>query len=334
MSLSEPSAPVSGAPPADAWRLREDAIMGTAIRVEFWCEDPALAARAFEAVLGVMHEVDRSMSPHRPDSELAAVNRDAARFPVVVGAPFFGLLERAREWAQRTGGDFDPSYASVGHLYDYRTGRMPDPEQLARARSVVGWEGLQLDSARRSVAFARPGMRIDLGGIAKGYAVDEAIGALRGLGIAHAHVSAGGDGRVLGDRRGRPWAVGVADPRLPGQLVAVLPLRDIAISTSGDYERFFMREGVRHHHILDPRTGRSPAGVRAVTVLAADGVTAEALGKAVFLRGPQAGLQLIDGLPGVDALVIDEQGRLHVSAGFTQPVPERGHATGHTGEQP
>jgi thiamine biosynthesis lipoprotein len=159
-------------------------------------------------------------------------------------------------------------------------------------------------------------MRIDLGGFAKGHAVDHCISLLRARGIEHAMVSAGGDSHVLGDRRGRPWQVAIRDPRRESGVVAVLPLQDTAISTSGDYERYFERDGERCHHILDPRTGRSPSALRSVTVLADDGLTAEALSKTVFVLGLERGLALVDSQAGVDAVVVDAQGRLHCSRGL------------------
>jgi thiamine biosynthesis lipoprotein len=189
----------------------------------------------------------------------------------------------------------------------------------------VGWQGLELDPVARTLRFKREGMRIDLGGFAKGHAVDNAAALLARRGIRHAYVSAGGDSRVLGDRRGRPWSVAIRDPRRAGELVAVLPLEDVSISTSGDYERYFddQVDGVseRVHHLIDPATGRSPSGVHSVTVLAADGLSSEALSKAVFVMGVARGLALINGLSGVDAVVVDAQGALHASAGLLQGQP-------------
>jgi thiamine biosynthesis lipoprotein len=180
----------------------------------------------------------------------------------------------------------------------------------------VGWQHLELDPARRTLRFARDGMCIDLGGFAKGHAVDNATAILKSLGIAHAFVSAGGDSRVIGDRRGRPWTIGIRDPRRESGVVAVLPLEDVAISTSGDYERYFEEGGVRHHHLIDPATGTSPRAVRSVTILAPDGLTAEALSKCVFVRGVEQGMRLVESLAGVDAVVVDAEGALHCSSGL------------------
>ena len=317
--------PAAGAARA-GWFSRDEAIMGTAIRCELWSDDGAQAARALDAVMAEMHRIDRLMSPYKDDSELALVNRDAGRRAVSVGAELFGLIERSLHFSRLSEGAFDITFASVGQLYDYRTGRAPDAAALERARQAIGWEHLQLDPQRRTIRFARDGMRIDLGGFAKGHVVDTSIAILQRLGIRHAMVAAGGDSRVMGDRRGRPWSIAIRDPRDQKRVVAVLPLQDTSISTSGDYERYFERDGVRHHHLIDPKTGASPRSVRSVTVLANDGLTSEALSKCLFVMGLERGMKLLQSVPGVDAVVVDATGALHFSSGLAAasavPVPE------------
>jgi thiamine biosynthesis lipoprotein len=312
--LARRRAPEQASP---AWHRREEAIMGTAISVELQCRDRALAERAMAAVMAEMHRIDASMSPHKPDSEVSRINRDAARLPVPVSAEMFGLLQRALDFSSLSGGAFDITFAAAGRLYDYRAGIAPDAAALARARALIDWRGLRLDPVRRSVRFEREGMCIDLGGFAKGHAVDNAVAILRRLGIAHAMVAAGGDSHVIGHRDGgRPWSVAIRDPRQPEGFVAVLPLENCAISTSGDYERYFERDGVRNHHLIDPRTGTSPSAIRSVTIIADDGLTTEALSKTVFVLGVEAGLHIVDALPGVDAVIVDEHGTLIASAGL------------------
>jgi FAD:protein FMN transferase len=315
-ALSRPM-PLDEAPAhAGVWLERDEVAMGTAIRVELWCEEAARGQSAIDEVMAEMHRIDRTMSPHKPDSELSRINRDAGREAVPLSNEMFVLLVQALRFSQFSHGAFDITYASVGQLYDYREGVAPDAVALARARAAIGWRHLELDARTRSVRFAREGMRIDLGGFAKGHAVDNAAAILMRHGIAHAHVAAGGDSRVIGDKRGRPWTIGVRDPRRADGMVALLPLVDTAISTSGDYERFFERDGVRHHHIVDPTTGASPVSVRSVTVLAADGLTCEALSKTVFVLGVERGMELVESLQGVDAIVVDADGRLHFSSGM------------------
>ena len=303
------------------WFEREEAIMGTAITVKLWADTADQGHAAVDAVMAEMHRIDRAMSPHKADSELSRINRNAAREPVRLSREMFTLIERALAFSALSRGAFDISYASVGQLYDYRAGIAPGGVALATARAAIGWRGLKLDRAARTLAFAHPGMRIDLGGFAKGHAVDNAVAILARLGIAHAFVSAGGDSRVIGDRRGRPWTIGVRHPRQPDAIVAVLPLEDTAVSTSGDYERYFEQGGVRHHHIIDPATGCSPAAIHSVTILAADGLTAEALSKSLFVLGIERGMALIESQPGVDAIVVDAKGRLHYSTGLQDHCP-------------
>jgi FAD:protein FMN transferase len=306
--------------PAGAWVQRDEAIMGTAIHVELWADDARLGQEAAAAVMEEMHRVDRAMSPHKAQSELSCINRDAAQHAVPLSEEMFGLIERALHFSKLTSGVFDISYAAVGRLYDYRLRLRPSAHDLARAQALVGYQGLLLDPARRTLRFARPGMCIDLGGFAKGHAVDRAALLLQRRGIRHAIVSAGGDSRVMGDRRGRPWSVAIRDPRRAGENVAVLPLEDVSVSTSGDYERFFDDDGVdgaeRVHHLIDPATGKSAQGVHSVTVLAPDGLCSEALSKAVFVLGTKKGLALIESLHDVDAVVVDAQGVLHASSGL------------------
>ena len=306
---------------AGAWLKREEAIMGTAINVELWADDRTKGEAAIDAVMAEMHRIDRCMSPHKPASELSRINRDAAFAPVLLSAEMARLLLRAKEFSALSEGAFDITYAVVGQLYDYRQGIRPSDAALSRARTLVGWRNLiiephPVDPNTSTVRFALRGMRIDLGGFAKGHAVDNATKILRARGIHHANVSAGGDSRVIGDRRGRPWSVAIRDPRRAGEVVAVLPLEDVSISTSGDYERYFDEAGERHHHLIDPATGRSPHGVHSVTILAPDGLSSEALSKIVFVQGTQRGLALVETLPDVDAVVVDAAGVMHASSGL------------------
>jgi thiamine biosynthesis lipoprotein len=230
-----PRLPVAATVPvAGRWFGRDEAIMGTAVHVELWNDDAALAQRAIDAVMAEMHRIDRLMSPYKTDSELSLINRGAGTRPVAICDELFGLIERSLHFSRLSDGAFDITYAAVGRLYDYRQGIAPDAAALQRAKAAVGWQHLVLDAQARTVAFARDGMRIDLGGFAKGHVVDTSIAILQRLGIQHAVVAAGGDSHVLGDRHGRPWSIAVRDPRDAQRIVAVLPQQDTSVSTSGD----------------------------------------------------------------------------------------------------
>jgi thiamine biosynthesis lipoprotein len=308
--------------PASAeWLSDEQAIMGTSVRVELWHENAAEGRAAIAAVMDEMRRIDNLMSPYKPDSELSRINREAAKHPVRISREQFDLIARAIEFSELSGGVFDITFASVGYLYDYRRGVEPSDAQIKQALPGINFRHLLLDRQQSTIRFAREGVRIDLGGIAKGYAVDLGIAVLKKRGITSAIVQAGGDSRVLGDKRGRPWNVAIRDPRNKQNVVAVIPLVDAAISTSGDYERFFMKKsGERVHHIIDPKTGKSAHGVISVSVIARDATTTDGLTKSVFLKGPKEGIAFIEDLkmPGVDAVVIDEHGTMYFSKGLQQ----------------
>jgi FAD:protein FMN transferase len=308
---------LAGVPPAQAqWLSREDAIMGTAIRVELWAEDTAAGEAAIDAVMEEMRRIDREMSPFKPESELSRINREAADHPVPISAEMFDILSRSIGFSKLSGGAFDITFSSVGFMYDYRRHIKPTDAEIAKALPGINYRHILLDAEHRTVKFARHGVRIDLGGIGKGYAVDNCIALLRKRGITHALVTAGGDSRVLGDREGRPWMVGIRDPRRKDNVVAVIPLINSAISTSGDYERYFIANGVRYHHIINPKTGKSATGVHSVSVIGPDATTTDGLTKPVFILGPKKGLKLIESIPGVDAVVIDAAGRMFYSSGL------------------
>ncbi len=301
-------------PAQGAWHQDTQAIMGTRVHAEIWHDDPEVAAGLLAAVMTEMRRIDATYSPYVESSDLSVLNRDAPRGWVKVSPEMYELLSRSRSVSELTGGAFDVTYASVGRYYDYRAGKRPDDGQIREAVEAIDYRYVELDADGPRVRYSHPDVYVDLGGIAKGYAVDRSIALLRRAGVTQASVSAGGDAYILGDRRGEPWTVGVRDPRNEDAMAAVLPLVDTAVSTSGDYERFFVEDGVRYHHILDPATGRSAADAWSVTILGPDATFTDALSTSVFVLGPERGLALIDRLPGIDAIVIDADGRLRYSA--------------------
>jgi thiamine biosynthesis lipoprotein len=303
------------------WLFDEQAIMGTAVRVELWHEDPTQGRLAIAAVMDDMRRIDAAMSTYKEDSEISRINAHAAEKPVQVSAELASLIARALEFSEITHGAFDITYASVGYLYDYRKHVKPDDAAREHAVESVDYRNVTVNLDANTVSFAKSGVRIDLGGIAKGYAVEHGAQVLRERGIEHAIVTAGGDSRIIGDRFGRPWMVGIRDPRSKEGVITRIPLEDEAISTSGDYERFFEEDGVRYHHILNPRTGKSADLVRSVTIIGPDGTSTDALTKGVFIVGWQKGIELIESLPGFETVVIDADGGLHYSKGLRQDAP-------------
>ncbi len=304
-----------------AWHEDTQSIMGTRVHVEFFHADEARAESLLADVMGEMHRIDHAFSSYKESSELSRLNREAGRDWVAVSDEMMDLLSKAHHMSELTGGAFDITYASVGRYYDYRAGKAPDDETIESAVQAIDYRYVERDVAGRRVRYRRPEVYIALGGIAKGHAVDRAVSLLQAAGVEQASVSAGGDSRIIGDRRGQPWRVGIRHPRDEGKVSAVLPLVDTAVSTSGDYERFFERDGERFHHILDPTTGRSADGAWSVTILGPEATFTDGLSTSVFVLGPERGLELIDRLPGVDAIIIDPQGQLLFSADLIELAP-------------
>jgi FAD:protein FMN transferase len=303
------------------WITQSQAIMGTRCAVELWSEDKVQGEAAIASVFADMHRIDRLMSTWKENTEVSLVNREAAQRPVKISAELFRLLEESVRYSELTDGAFDITYASVGYLYDFKKGVHPDQKAIDAALPGVNWRHMKLDPKNFTVHFTRPGMRIDLGGIAKGYSVDKGIEILQKEGITRAMINAGGDTRIIGDRFGRPWVVGVRDPDHEGKTFLKLPLTDTAFSTSGDYERYFDEDGKRYHHILDPKTGDSARKVRSVTVIAPTATRTDALTKSVFIMGAEEGIAFINTLPDVDAVAVAPDGKVHYSNGLAPPAP-------------
>jgi FAD:protein FMN transferase len=306
--------------PASAeWLRREEAIMGTRCAVELWATDTVRGEAAIASVFADMRRIDALMSTYKSDSELSRVNAQAAKAPVPVSRELFDLIATSIEYSRLSRGAFDVTYASVGYLYDYRAHQHPDDAAIAAALPGVDYRLLRLDAKAHTISFGRTGMRVDLGGIAKGHSVDRGIEILKRAGIDRAMVNAGGDTRILGDRFGKPWMVGIRHPDDRDKVVLRLPLTDAAFSTSGDYERYFDEAGVRYHHIIDPRTGKSPHAVRSATIIASTALRTDGLSKTVFILGPEKGIEFIDTLPDVDAVIVAADGKVHYSRGLAPP---------------
>ncbi|HBE91208.1 MAG TPA: hypothetical protein DDW55_01290 [Gammaproteobacteria bacterium] len=300
------------------WQRQEAAIMGTAIAVELWHKDDTQGRAQIKSVLDEIHRIDNLMSSYKPDSELSVVNANAANGPVAVSQELLSLIIRALEYSDITTGAFDITYASAGQYYDYRNRDRPDNWQLQEVLPAIDYHHVRINKAGSTVEFLHPGVRIDLGGIAKGYAVDRGMAMLQQAGVTTALISAGGDTRVMGKRWDRPWNIGIRNPRNEEKIVSMIPLEDSAISTSGDYERFFEEDGVRYHHILNPETGKSSHEIISSSIIGKLATDTDALSTSVFVLGVEKGLQLIDSTPGTEAVIIDNKGNMHYSAGLAR----------------
>jgi thiamine biosynthesis lipoprotein len=319
------------APARAEWRERTEAIMGTRIHVELWHDDPAKGDAAIDAVMAEMRRIDNLMSHYKPESQLSQINARAVQEPVQVDPELFDLIKLSLHFSEITEGAFDITYASVGHLYDFRRHVKPTEAEIKAALPAVNWRNLLLDQEHHTVRFEHAGMRIDLGGIGKGYAVDRGIAILQSRGIQHAVVTAGGDTRIIGDHMGRPWLVGIRNPDDKAKVVTSIPLVDTAMSTSGDYERYFDEKGVRYHHIIDPHTGHSASKVRSATILGPTATQTDGMSKTAFILGPEKALEIINRMPEYDAVFVRPDGKVLYSNGLRPPTPAKGTpaAAGH-----
>ena len=298
---------------------RSRVTMGSPLRLTAWTADEPAAVTAFDAAFADVDRLDRLMTVWRDDSDVQRLNAAAGRQPVPVSAETFEVLQAATDLAGLTGGNFDVTFAALDvWKFDHDIdGRVPSHAEIAARLPLVDHTALVLDAPARTAFLKRPGMRVNLGGIGKGYAVDRAASVLRAHGLEHFLIQFGGDLYAAGSRGDRPWRVGLQDPRgAADQSFATIELRDETFSTSGDYERSFMRDGRRYHHIIDPHTGAPARGARSVTIVARRAVLADAIAKAVFVAGPEAGMRLIEELPDVEGVMVDARNWVHVSSGL------------------
>lgn len=301
------------------WIYRDAPIMGTRCDVELWAEDRVKGEAAISAVFDELRRIDNEFSTFKPESEVSRVNAGAAKAPMRISKELFDLIKTSIDYSKLTRGTFDITYASVGYMYNYPEHVRPSEAQIAAALPESNYRHIHLDATAQTVFFDHDGVRIDFGGIGKGYAVDRGIAVLQGLGITRAMVNAGGDSRIIGDRFGKPWIIGIRDPDDRNRTILKIPLTDTAFSTSGDYERFFDEGGVRYHHILDPRTGKSPHKVRSVTIIGPYATRTDALTKSVFVMGVQEGIAFINTLSGIDAVAITPDRKVWYSKGLENP---------------
>ncbi len=291
--------------------------MGTSISVELWHQNETLARQCSDKIFAEMVRLDVMMSPFRADSEISFINNNASTETIEVSEEIAKVIARSLYFSKISNGAFDITFASIGYRYNYRNKVKPSDQLIESSLPSIDYRHIILNN--NTLRFDHAGVRIDLGGIAKGYAVDRAIEIAKRCGIGEALISAGGDTRVLGRKRGKPWIIGIQHPRKENELALVLPLSDTAISTSGDYQRFFIRDGQRIHHIINPSTGKSANASWSATVTGPDAMTTDALSTTIFVLGAVKGIALIETLNKIDAIIIDKQGNVHYSSGLQEP---------------
>jgi FAD:protein FMN transferase len=306
----------------DGTILAESELMGTRVSINVWIGEGGDALGASEAITDAMAEIARIesiASEWQSTSDLSRLNRSAGE-PVKIPPELVEILTRAHAVSADTEGLFDVSFYAVGQLWSFAAdARPPSPEAIAEQLPKVDWRAIEVDAMAGTATLTRPGMKIGLGAIAKGYAVDKAAALLHARGFANHIVEAGGDTQVSGQKGEAPWKVGVQDPEQTVGRIGYIPASDEAVVTSGNYARFFVWEGVHYTHILDPRTGwpipadKTP---KSVTLVAKNATDADAYCTAVSVMDPERGLAFVEARPQLEAIIIGPDDRLYVSSGL------------------
>lgn len=296
-------------------------LMDTVIEVTAYGPTAEAAVKAAFGEFKRLHDISNNFDQA---SEVSQVNEAAGRQPVKVSADLLAMIKRANELSSRLDGTFDVTIGPLSDLWGIgRKGDfVPSQEEIAKVLPLIDYRLVVLDEPAGTVFLPKAGMKIDLGGIAKGYAVDRAIDILKAKGVQSALINAGGDVRVIGSRPdGNPWRIGVQHPRNPDAMLAKLALTDWdTMETSGDYQRYFIKDNVRYSHILDPRTGRQPRQISSVTMVLSNSADGDIFSTALFVLGPERGLTLLRQFPGVEAIMMTADGRVIVSPGLTGKV--------------
>jgi thiamine biosynthesis lipoprotein len=294
--------------------------MGTEVRVTARAGDETDTRRAFSAVFAEFDRLDALLSIWKAGSDVLRINAAAGVAPVEVSAETLEVLQAAQRVSVWTSGKFDVTFGALAEIWKFdhdKDERVPTPAEIGARLPMVDYTAVAIDAAARTVFLSRPGMRIHLGGIGKGYAVDRAIAILKNHGVVNFMVQFGGDLYVAGSAGDGPWRLGINDPRgTPNDSFATVELSDATFSTSGDYERFFMKDGTRYHHILDPDSGQPARGCRSVTIVTRSATLADGLSTGVFVLGPHAGMELVERLPDVEAVIVSNDNEVLISTGL------------------
>lgn len=293
-------------------------LMDTQVDITYYHPSAQVAQTDIGEIFAEMQRLEKILSRQAAGSDLHRINEAAGKEAVEVNPETIFVLRRALEFAELSDGAFDPTIAPLLEVWGFGGDfpAVPAPQELSRARELVNYRLVEIDAEKGSVFLPVPGMRLDLGGIAKGYIVDRGQESVRELASA-SFINAGGDISIRGRKPSEEdWRVAVQHPDNPDRFMAIITMEEGSVATSGDYQRYFEAEGQRYHHILDPHTGMPALELSSVTVVAADTMTADALSTAIFVLGMEKGIALVESLPGVDAILMDNSGDLKYTSGL------------------
>lgn len=283
----------------------------------------AEARKAQDEAYRELDRLGRLLNFYADDSELAAINRNAGVGPVRVSPDTLEIVQAAIHAGRETEGGFDVTVGPLVRLWDFKKQVLPTAADVAKRLPLVGYGNIVVDPAASTVFLKKPGVQMDLGGILKGFAADKAVEVLKKNGIEDGIVAVAGDIKAFGRQPdGRPWNIGIQNPRQQGDddaLLATVALENQGISTSGDYQRYFIRDGVRYHHLLNPETGFPEGRCRSVTVVAAQAVLTDAFATGIFVMGPEKGIAVLERL-GMDGVIVAGNGKILMTKGMDKRV--------------
>ena len=297
--------------------------MGSALRLAAWTTSEREAEIAFEHVFREFDRLESLLSIWKDESDVVRMNRNAGVAPVPVSQDTINVLREAAQASALTRGKFDITFGALSDIwrFDHDQDNVVPDRQLIEARLTrIDYRAVQVDGTAHTAFITRPNMRVHLGGIGKGYAIDRAIALLRDRGFTDFLIQSGGDLYAAGTNGGQPWKLGIADPRGAHEPFATLQISDGTLSTSGDYERFFMKDGRRYHHLIDPDFGEPASGCRSVTIVTNRAVMADVLSTGVFILGPEEGMALVEKLPNVEAVIVTSDNEVLISSGLRSRI--------------
>jgi thiamine biosynthesis lipoprotein len=316
------------APTAGKVTVREERHMGTYVSITVAAPESPKVLEAIKAGFAEVKRLESILSEWRPSSEISAVNQQAGKKAVKVGKELFHVLEMAKAVSVKSEGAFDVTFGALGGLWNYKAKnpRIPGKQEIEKRVSLVDYRQLVLDKGAQTAMLKKKGMRTGLGGIAKGYIVDRVSAVLKEKGYPNHLVIGGGDLYASGTRGDRKWRIGIRHPK-NRELYAAVEIENEGVATSGNYEKFFYKDGVRYHHILDPKTGRPARGTASVTVIAKSAAHADAYATALFVLGPQRALKLAK-QEGLEVFIFDESYQTSSTEGVKarlKPVPVKNY---------
>lgn len=297
---------------------RTQFIMGTLVEITVSHSDAELIQTVTTQAFDEMKRIEKLMSTYIPDSEISRINRAAGKKAISVSPEVEEVIREGIYWSEQSGGAFDITVEPLVQLWDFEGEKeiIPGKNTLRKTASLVNYRNIEIKD--HTVRLKKPGMAINVGGLAKGYAVDRAISILRG-GVSSGIVNAGGDLFAFGKKNKRnSWTIGLQHPRKPQDLLAAFAVNNQAIATSGDYQRYFIKDGVRYHHIFDPKTGRPARLMISATLITTEVLDADALATAVFVMGPDKGIEWVDSMENVEAMLVLEDESIRYSKNFRE----------------